>query len=72
MSLLSISKYFPWSRVVVTKQRTGQETVMAFIRPDRRYNPVCSRCGGNRRVIRSHHSRVIRDLNLGSHRSAMA
>lgn len=69
MSLLSISKYFPWSRVVVTGQRVGRESVMTFIRPDRRYSPVCSRCGGNGTVIRSHHSRVVRDLDLGSHRS---
>lgn len=69
MSLLSIAKYFPWSRVVVTGQELEASSVITVMRPDRRYRAVCSRCGGNRTRTSSHHGRRVRDLDLGGCRS---
>ena len=70
MSTLSIAAYFPWSRVNVTAQRISADDEVALIdiRPDRRFTPLCHRCGARAARVCSHHVRAVRDLDLASTR----
>lgn len=69
MSVNSITNYFPWSRVVVIKQEMEEGSLITYMRPDCRYKPVCSHCGGSDTTICSHHCRRIRDLDIAGIRS---
>ena len=70
MSNLSIATYFPFCRVCVSAQSVSADAEVAMIDvvPDRRFHPICSRCGGRSHRIQQHEVRAIRDLNLGSAR----
>lgn len=70
MSSLSIAAYFPFRRVCVSAQSVSADADLAMIDmvPDRRFNPICSRCGGQSDRIQQQEVRAIRDLNFGSAR----
>ncbi len=69
MSGLSIRDYFPWRRVRVAYQNVNPEPASALIRlePDRRFRPVCHRCGGPARTVHSQTRKFVRDLPFGGH-----
>jgi transposase len=68
MSASSIAQYFPFRRVRIVHQTIIRETqeVRIDIVPDKRFLPVCHRCGRPCRRIHFHDTRMIRDLNLAS------
>jgi len=70
MSTLSIAAYFPFRRVRVSAQSVAAEADLAMIDvvPDRRFHPICSRCGRASLRIQQHEVRAIRDLDFGSAR----
>jgi transposase len=70
MSGLSITRYFPFARMKVTKQNIHhQETSSAliYIEPDMRYKPLCHKCASKAATVHSkNHIRLIRDLNMAN------
>jgi len=66
MSTLSISHYFPFSQMVVTRQSVSEDATMAVIvlTPDRRFHPVCHACRTPGDGIHSEETRAIRDLDM--------
>jgi transposase len=68
MSKHSITEYFPFTRVKITKQHVNlKENPHAIIQmePDKRYHPLCHVCGSTSNTIHSkNHRRFIRDLNM--------
>lgn len=69
MSRLSVSAYFPWSRVKVVAQVVNREPAAALvhIEPDQRYRPRCHACQAPARTVHSQARRFVRDLAFGSH-----
>ena len=67
MSGRSITPYFPWRRVKVAYQNTGQESRSALVRlePDERYKPRCHACGQAARTVHSNTHKFVRDLDFG-------
>ena len=70
MSGMSIAYYFPFRRIKIVHQSVAQDTRTARIDigPDKRFLPVCSRCGRASPRIHSHVQRRVRDLDLASFR----
>jgi transposase len=70
MSALSIAYYFSFRRIRLVHQSITQDTQAAHISivPDKRFRPICSRCGRSCRRIHSREKRVVRDLDLASFR----
>jgi transposase len=70
MSTLSIAPYLPFPRVRIVEQWICPEAKQALIEvvPDKRFHPVCHRCGNRGTGIHSQHQRQIRDLNFGTAR----
>ena len=69
MSNLSISYYFPFTRVKLVNQVFFDQmsSVMIWVEPDLRFDPCCHRCGKKAGYIHSHdHHRAVRDLNMGA------
>lgn len=70
MSDLSITKYFPFMRVKITKQTVHHEdagSALIKLEPDRRYRPLCHACGNVAANVHSHgYRRFIRDLNMAN------
>lgn len=69
MSNLSISYYFPFTRVKLVNQVffDQMESVMIWVEPDLRFDPLCHCCGKKAVGVHSHdHHRAVRDLNLGA------
>jgi len=70
MSGLSITKYFPFTRVKIIKQNVHHKqasSALIYIQPDMRYNPLCHKCGSEAATIHSkNHIRLIRDLNMAN------
>lgn len=68
MSGLSITEYFPFMRMKITKQSVhGEKADSAMIRmaPDLRYRPLCHHCHTPAATVHSNgHNRFIRDLNM--------
>ncbi|NLV52812.1 MAG: ISL3 family transposase [Bacteroidales bacterium] len=68
MSSLSISNYFPFSRVKITEQSVyREEKLSSLIKlvPDKRYVPLCHECGSEATTVHSKdHLRILRDLNI--------
>jgi len=66
MSTLSITNYFPFRRVRIVRQSVSPKTTRAWIRvvPDKRFHPICHRCGSVSTQIHSREKRVVRDLNF--------
>jgi len=70
MSGGSISRYFPFRRIKITKQAVNDTATAALIDvvPDRRFQPICHRCGKASSSVHSWTRREVRDLNLASTR----
>jgi len=70
MSSLSVARYYPWSRVVVSRQSVSEEADLAVldVRPDERFSPLCSRCGRAASRTCSHEVRGVRDLDMATAR----
>lgn len=68
MSGLSITRYFPFTRVKIIQQNVHHKdasSAMIYIEPDRRYRPVCHDCTSKAATVHSkNHVRLIRDLNI--------
>ena len=68
MSGISISPYFPFRRIKITKQAVDAAATKAVIDvvPDQRFQPVCHLCGNKAPTVHSWTQRSVRDLNLAS------
>jgi len=70
MSGLSITKYFPFTRMKIIKQNVHHEdasSALIYIEPDMRYSPLCHECGSKAATVHSkNHIRLIRDLNMAN------
>ena len=68
MSSISISPYFPFRRLKITKQAVDPAATEAIIEvaPDQRFQPVCHLCGNKAAAVHSWTQRSVRDLNLAS------
>jgi transposase len=68
MSGISISPYFPFRRIKITKQAVNDTAAKALIDvvPDRRFQPICHLCGKVSSSVHSWAQREVRDLNLAS------
>jgi len=68
MCTVSIAPYFPFARLSLTFQDVDPEAHLAWIqaRPDRRFKPLCHRCGNPAHRTHQWRHRVVRDLNLAS------
>jgi transposase len=66
MSGISISPYFPFRRIKITKQAVDPSATKAVIDvgPDQRFQPVCHSCGKKAPSVHSWTQRSVRDLNL--------
>lgn len=66
MSGISISPYFPFRRIKITKQAVDPAATKAVIdvTPDQRFQPVCHLCGKKAPSVHSWTQRSVRDLNL--------
>ena len=70
MSVLSIAPYFPFRRIKIIKQTIHSDINEARINvePDKRFSPICHRCGSKVTATHSWAERTIRDLNLAATR----
>lgn len=70
MSGLSIAPYFPFRRIKIVHQEVAADGNEAHIQiePDRRYRPLCQRCGQRASGVHSWTQRKIRDLSIASAR----
>jgi transposase len=68
MSGFSVSAYFPFRRVKILHQSVEAEATYAHIQmePDKRFQPVCHRCGSKASGVHSWAQRKVRDLNLAT------
>lgn len=68
MSGISISPYFPFRRIKITKQtlEPGATKAVIDVVPDQRFQPVCHICGKKAPSVHSWTQRSVRDLNLAS------
>jgi len=68
MSEVSITPYFPFRRIKITKQTINKTASKAVINavPDKRFHPICHLCGQKVLSVHSWTQRSIRDLNLAS------
>jgi transposase len=70
MSVLSIAPYFPFRRIKIIGQSVTPEVTKAHIRvePDKRFQPICQRCGKKASGTHSWTRRTIRDLSFATAR----
>ena len=68
MSVPSIAPYFPFRRIKIVDQTVTPEVTGAHIQvePDRRFQPICQRCGQRASGVHSWTQRRIRDLSLAT------
>ena len=68
MSEVSITPYFPFRRIKITKQEVNNTASKAVINavPDKRFHPICHLCGQKVLSVHSWTQRSIRDLNLAN------
>ena len=71
MSIPSIAPYFPFRRIKIVDQTVTPEATGANIKvePDRRFQPICQRCGERASGTHSWTQRKIRDLNFATART---
>jgi transposase len=71
MSIPSIAPYFPFRRIKIVDQTVTPEATGAHIKvePDRRFQPICQRCGERATGSHSWTQRKIRDLNFATART---
>jgi len=68
MSVPTIAPYFPFRRIKIVKQSFSSDFSQAriHVEPDKRFQPICHRCGGKATATHSWTERTIRDLNLAN------
>ena len=66
MSNVSITPYFPLCRVNIFGQDVTEEKSFIYMRPDKRYKPVCSICKRRCDTVHKWVKRPIRDLYFGT------
>ena len=68
MSGLSIAPYFPFRRIKIVHQQVTADVSEAHINvePNRRFRPLCHRCGHKASGVHSWTERRVRDLNLAA------
>lgn len=68
MSELSISPYFPFRRIKIVEQTVTPGATEAHIlaEPDKRFRPICQRCGQLASGVHSWTQRKIRDLSFAT------
>jgi len=68
MSKLSIAHYFPFRRIKIVSQDVAPEATKTHIQvePDKRFRPICWKCGQKASGIHTWTRRKIRDLNFGT------
>ncbi len=69
MSRLSITKYFPFMRVKITKQTVHGEkahSTLIQMEPDLRFKPLCHQCSQPGTIHTSGSHRIIRDLPIAN------
>ena len=66
MSKINVKTFFRLCKVKVVGQAmdTTKNLVKIKARPDRRYFPVCYRCGNKVKKIHSYKQRTVRDLDI--------
>jgi transposase len=71
MSIPSIAPYFPFRRIKIVDQTVTPEATGAHIQmePDRRFQPICQRCGERASGTHSWTQRKIRDLSFATART---
>ena len=71
MSVPSIAPYFPFSRIKIVDQTVTPEATGAHLQmePDRRFQPICQRCGQRASGTHSWTHRKIRDLSFATART---
>jgi len=71
MSIPSIAPYFPFRRIKIVDQTVTPEATGVHIKvePDRRFQPICQRCGERASGTHSWTQRKIRDLNFATART---
>lgn len=70
MSGLSIAPYFPFRRIKIVHQQVTADVSEAHINvePNRRFRPLCHRCGQKASGVHSWIQRKIRDLSIATAR----
>ena len=70
MSVPTIAPYFPFRRIKIVKQTVMPEAEAANIhlQPNKRFVPICQRCGQRATGVHSWAIRKIRDLSLAANR----
>lgn len=70
MSSISITPYFPFCRIRIIDQYIYPDAHESWIKivPDKRFQPICHRCGQKALRVHSWGQRSVRDLNLASTR----
>lgn len=70
MSGLNINLFFQFSNSVVYAQEIPPEgkDALFFVRPNKRYRPVCHQCGESVSAVHSYHWRIVRDMNIAQHK----
>ena len=68
MSVLSIAPYFPFRRIKIVEQTVTPGATEAHIlaEPDKRFRPICQRCGQLASGVHSWTQRKIRDLSFAT------
>jgi transposase len=68
MSDMTIAPYFPFRRIKIINQSVDYNATVASvdIEPQRRFKPVCHRCGHKTDTAHSWAQRRVRDLNFAS------
>jgi transposase len=68
MSEITIAPYFPFRRIKIVRQSVDSDAAKASIEimPNRRFKPVCHKCGCEVDTAHSWAQRRVRDLNLAS------
>ena len=66
MSNVSITPYFPFCRVNIFGQDVTEEKSVIYMRPDKRFKPVCYICKRRCNTVHKWVKRPVRDLDFGS------
>ena len=68
MSVPTIASYFPFRRIKIVDQTVTSEATAAYIymESDKRFQPICQRCGRRASGVHSWTQRKIRDLSLAT------
>ena len=68
MSVPTIAPYFPFRRIKIVSQSVAAdaESAQIDVEPDRRFQPVCIRCGQTASGVHSWEQRTVRDLSLAA------